>query len=82
MMTADFPLEVAEFLSELRRQEASPATVRNYGADLRAFARWFPDSTGEVFAAKAVTPTDLRAAYTAATARSQLRQSPLKNNDK
>ncbi len=59
-MTQDLPLEAAEFLAELRRQDAAPATVRNYAADLRAFARWFPDSTGEPFSARAVTPTDLR----------------------
>jgi integrase/recombinase XerC len=53
-------LDVTEFLAELRRQEAAPATVRSYAADLRAFARWFPDGTGEAFAAQAVTPTDLR----------------------
>ncbi len=59
-MTQDLSLEAAEFLAELRRQDAAPATVRNYAADLRAFARWFPDSTGEPFSARAVTPTDLR----------------------
>lgn len=47
-------------MQDLRRQEASAATVRNYGADLRAFARWFRDSVGEDFGARAVTPTDLR----------------------
>ncbi len=59
-MSQDLPLELEEFLAELRRQDAAPATVRNYAADLRAFARWFPDSTGEPFSARAVTPTDLR----------------------
>jgi site-specific recombinase XerD len=52
--------ELNDFLADLRRQEASPATVRNYAADLRAFARWFRDSVGEPFAARSVTPTDLR----------------------
>jgi site-specific recombinase XerD len=59
-MGQDTPLDIDEFLAELRRQEVSPATERNYAADLRAFARWFPDSTGEPFSARAVTPTDLR----------------------
>src|SRR3712207_2358506 len=59
-MTEDHPLDIDEFLAELRRQDAAPATVRNYAADLRAFARWFPDSAGEPFSAGAVTPTDLR----------------------
>jgi integrase/recombinase XerC len=52
--------DIEDFVADLRRQESSPATVRNYAADLRAFARWFADSPGEPFAAKAVTPTDLR----------------------
>lgn len=59
-MTEALPLDVDEFLCELRRQDASPATVRNYTADLRAFARWFREATGEPFVAQAVTPTDLR----------------------
>ena len=59
-MRQDPPVDIDEFVAELRRQEASPATMRNYGADLRVFARWFVDSTGEDFIAKAVTPTDLR----------------------
>jgi site-specific recombinase XerD len=61
-MSQDHPLppDIEAFVAELQRQDASPATVRNYAADLRAFARWFADSTGEVFSARAVTPTDLR----------------------
>ena len=59
-MRQDTPPDSDEFVADLRRQEASPATVRNYGADLRVFARWFADSTGEDFTAHAVTPTDLR----------------------
>jgi integrase/recombinase XerC len=59
-MRQSHPGEIDAFVEELRRQDASPATVRNYAADLRAFARWFADATGEAFAAKAVTPTDLR----------------------
>lgn len=59
-MSHEQPLEVDEFLADLQRQDAAPATARNYAADLRAFARWFADSTGEPFAARAVTPTDLR----------------------
>ena len=59
-MAQEHPSEVDEFLADLRRQDAAPATVRGYAADLRAFARWFPDPTGEPFSARAVTPTDLR----------------------
>src|SRR5215217_5143486 len=58
-MSEELPQDIVEFLADLRRQDAAPATVRTY-ADLRAFARWFPNSTGEPFAARAVTPTDLR----------------------
>ena len=60
MMAEAHPVELDQFLDELRRQDAAPATIRNYAADLRAFARWFPDATGEPFSARAVTPTDLR----------------------
>lgn len=59
-MSQEPPFEIDEFLADLRRQDAAPATLRNYAADLRAFARWFRDSLGEPFAARAVTPTDLR----------------------
>ena len=59
-MAEEHPVEIDRSLDELRRQDAAPATVRNYAADLRMFARWFPDSRGEPFAAKAVTPTDLQ----------------------
>ena len=52
--------DIEDFVAELLRQESSPATVRNYAADLRVFARWFTDSTGEAFAGKVVTATDLR----------------------
>jgi integrase/recombinase XerC len=58
--TDPLPPDIEAFVAELRRQDASPATVRNYAADLRAFARWFRDSVGEDCGARAVTPTDLR----------------------
>ncbi len=58
--TNSFSPDIDDFVAELQRQDASPATVRNYTADLRAFARWFPDASGEAFTARAVTPTDLR----------------------
>ena len=38
----------------------APKTVSSYASDLRGFARWFADATGEAFAAAAVTPTDVR----------------------
>jgi site-specific recombinase XerD len=54
------PGEIEAFLEDLRRQDAAPATVRSYASDLRAFVRWFPTAVGEPFAARAVTPTDIR----------------------
>lgn len=52
--------DIAGFIEELQRQEASPKTVANYQSDLLCFARWFEGSTVEAFAAPAVTPTDIR----------------------
>jgi integrase/recombinase XerD len=59
-MSMDLPPDITRFLDDLGRQDIAPATVSAYQADLRAFARWFPDTTGEPFSARAVTPTDLR----------------------
>jgi integrase/recombinase XerD len=59
-MSQDLPAEVALFLAELERREASPRTIRSYKADLLSFARFYRGSTGERFSAAAVTPTDLR----------------------
>jgi site-specific recombinase XerD len=60
MIDQDIPLDITEFLADLRRQEVAPKTVSSYATDLRAVARWFTATTGEAFAAAAVTPTDLR----------------------
>jgi integrase/recombinase XerD len=49
-----------DFIADLQRQEVAPKTVTSYATDLRGFARWFRDSTGEAFTAAAVTPMDLR----------------------
>src|SRR5215217_6049893 len=54
------PTEIDQFLSRLVQEEAAAKTVANYKSDLGLFARWFRDTTGEEFAAAAVTPTDLR----------------------
>src|SRR3982750_4742446 len=53
--------ELAAFLLDLQREEVSPHTVRNYQVDLAGFARWFAQSIGTPFAAREVTPTDVRA---------------------
>src|SRR5262249_35055068 len=52
--------QIEEFLARLAQEEAAAKTIANYQSDLGLFARWFRDSTGEEFAAAAVTPTDLR----------------------
>jgi len=52
--------ELTAFVQDLARQEAAPLTVASYQLDLQLFAKWFEQANGEVFTAKAVTPTDLR----------------------
>lgn len=58
--TPTIPTDTDAFLVELVRQEVAPKTATSYRADLTHFATWFVGSTGEAFAAAAVTPTDLR----------------------
>ena len=58
--TPAMPVQVADFLADLARQERSPHTRAAYGQDLVDFARWFVVSNGEEFSAAAVTPTDVR----------------------
>jgi site-specific recombinase XerD len=64
MTTAVEPLrtndELAAFLLALYDEEAAPLTIRNYQSDLAGFARWFEASVGTPFAAREVTPTDVR----------------------
>src|SRR5215217_2725144 len=66
------PTEIDQFLSRLVQEEAAAKTVANYKSDLGLFALWFRDTTGEDFAAAAVTPTDFRdyRAYLLTTKRS------------
>src|SRR5215211_298285 len=52
--------DIADFVTELTRQEVAEKTVRSYQSDLAQFTRWFEGSTGESFRAAAVTPTDVR----------------------
>jgi integrase/recombinase XerC len=59
-MDQNTPDEVAEFLTDLQRQEVSPRTLVSYQSDLTLFARWFIATNGEAFTAAAVTPTDVR----------------------
>lgn len=39
--------EIREFLAYLQAKDDSPATVRNYNADLKKFMRWYRETTGE-----------------------------------
>ena len=59
-MTQTMTDDVADFLTDLAREEVAEKTIAAYRTDLSHFARWFAGSTGEAFAAAAVTPTDLR----------------------
>lgn len=48
------------FEGYLREHDRAALTITGYLTDLRLFATWFEQTTGEVFAAPAVTPTDVR----------------------
>ncbi len=43
---ASLTQQIADFLDELRRENVSPHTLRNYGIDLAQFATHFPTPTG------------------------------------
>jgi integrase/recombinase XerD len=60
MAQTDHPTEIDRFVARLDQEEAAAKTIANYRSDLSLFARWFRDTSGEAFAAAAVTPTDLR----------------------
>ncbi len=59
-MTQTMTDDIADFLTELARQEVAEKTVRAYRSDLGHVAQWFATATGEPFRAAAVTPTDVR----------------------
>ena len=50
---------IGSFLDDLRRQDLAARTIASYEGDLRAFAGWFTQTTGEPFSPQAVTPTDV-----------------------
>src|SRR5687768_9609186 len=60
MIAQDTPQDIADFITDLQRQEVAAKTVTSYRSDLLGFARWFTGSTSEAFTASAVTPTDVR----------------------
>lgn len=53
-------LDLIAFAEHLRLRDFSPATIKGYLADLRAFARWYEQTNGEAPTPEAVTPTDVR----------------------
>jgi site-specific recombinase XerD len=59
-MSKELPPDIMPFLDDLGRRDLAAKTIAAYRIDVLAFARWFPDSAGEPFSARAVTPTDLR----------------------
>jgi site-specific recombinase XerD len=55
------PLQgIADFLTELERQEISALTRESYYYDLVHFAQWYQSSYGESYSPTAVAPTDIR----------------------
>lgn len=52
---------VVRYLHFLQHAERSPATLKNYAADLKAFAHWFISANQEDFCLTRLTPRDLRA---------------------
>jgi site-specific recombinase XerD len=58
MSNTDYP-DISAFVAELTRQGMAAKTIATYRTDLIQFARWFTDTTGEPFSARAVTPTDI-----------------------
>jgi integrase/recombinase XerC len=51
---------IQRYLGELRRENASPHTLRNYGSDLREFAAYFSPPGATPPAPDAITALDLR----------------------
>src|SRR5919198_6507336 len=58
-MSHDTYPDITAFVAELSRQGMAAKTVATYATDCTMFARWFTESTGEPFSARAVTPTDV-----------------------
>ena len=58
-MTNDSPFDA--FLQHLYDQDRSPATIRAYASDLRAFRQWFEAANGEALLVERVTAVDMRA---------------------
>jgi site-specific recombinase XerD len=59
-MGSPLPARLDDFLADLVRQDLSANTRESYRSDLLLFARWFSDTTDEVFSPTTVTPTDIR----------------------
>ena len=51
---------IRRFERFLEESERSPATIKNYRGDLKAFAEWFKETNGDKLTPQKITPTDLR----------------------
>lgn len=51
---------VDKWLLSLADSDKSRHTLRSYAGDLRLFAHWYEETTGETFGASEVTPSDIR----------------------
>jgi len=56
----DVETDLNAFETWLREQDRSPATVRGYLADLRAFAGWYEMTNGRALRVEEITPADVR----------------------
>src|SRR5262245_60716590 len=56
----DQPADITAFLTDLAREPRSERTWVAYRSDLNLFARWLTQTTGDPFAAKALTRIDVR----------------------
>jgi integrase/recombinase XerC len=57
---SELDLAIGRYLNELRLQNASPHTLRNYSSDLAEFLEYFSPPGGEPPAPQAITPLELR----------------------
>jgi len=48
------------FIEHLRSRDRSAQTIRSYSSDLKLFAKWFYETSGEELTPKSITPIDLR----------------------
>ena len=52
--------ELDAYLEHLKERDLAPNSIKNYTVQIRIFARWFENTTGQTAAANNVTPLDIR----------------------